>query len=138
MKKNNRLLSEESGRLTFLKPEIRDGGRTARFPFLTGDTLSKRLGEAVSPAAGEAQEDRRERVKQAVKEALDTAVSCRLEYVSEFNVTPEFLEVFGQPAAERRRRFLPLKSRKRPLRRRLENRRRRFGPPMQTLCLTTL
>ena len=94
-----RLLSEESGRLTFLKPEIRDGGRTARFPFLTGDTLSKRLGEAVSPAAGEAQEDRRERVKQAVKEALDTAVSCRLEYVSEFNVTPEFLEVFGQPAA---------------------------------------
>ena len=94
-----RLLSEESGRLTFLKPEIRDGGRTARFPFLTGDTLSKRLGEAVSPAAGEAQEDRRERVKQAVKEALDTAVSCRLEYVSEFNMTPEFLEVFGQPAA---------------------------------------
>ena len=94
-----RLLSEESGRLTFLKPEIRDGGRTARFPFLTGDTLSKRLGEAVSPAAGETQEDRRERVKQAVKEALDTAVSCRLEYVSEFNVTPEFLEVFGQPAA---------------------------------------
>ena len=94
-----RLLSAESGRLTFLEPEIKAGGRTARFPFLTGDTLSKRLGEAVSPAAGEAQEDRRERVKQAVKEALDTAVSCRLEYVSEFNVTPEFLEVFGQPAA---------------------------------------
>lgn len=27
-----RLLSEESGRLTFLKPEIRDGGRTAGSP----------------------------------------------------------------------------------------------------------
>lgn len=40
-------------------------------------------------------------MKQAVKEALDTAVSCRLEYVSEFNVTPEFLEVFGQPGGRR-------------------------------------
>lgn len=92
-----RLLSEESGRLTFLKPEIRDGGRTARFAFLTGDTLSKRLGEAVSQAAGEADPDRKERVSQAVRAALDTAVSCLPEYVSGFTVTPEFLEIFGQP-----------------------------------------
>ena len=91
-----RLLSEESGRLTFLKPEIRDGGRTARFAFLTGDTLSKRVGETISQAAGETEENKREAVKEAVKEALETAVSCRPEYVSDFTVTQEFLDVFGQ------------------------------------------
>ncbi len=91
-----RLLSEESGRLTFLKPEIRDGGRTARFAFLTGDTLSKRVGETISQAAGETEENKREAVKKAVKEALETAVSCRPEYVSDFTVTQEFLDVFGQ------------------------------------------
>ena len=94
-----RLLSEESGRLTFLKPEIRDGGRTARFAFLTGDTLSKRVGETISQAAGETEENKREAVKEAVKEALETAVSCRPEYVSDFTVTQEFLEVFGQSEA---------------------------------------
>lgn len=91
-----RLLSEESGRLTFLKPEIRDGGRTARFAFLTGDTLSKRVGETISQAAGETEENKREAVKEAVKEAFETAVSCRPEYVSDFTVTQEFLDVFGQ------------------------------------------
>ena len=91
-----RLLSEESGRLTFLKPEIRDGGRTARFEFLTGDTLSKRVGEMVSQTAGETEENKREAVKEAIKEALETAVSCRPEYVSDFTVTQEFLDVFGQ------------------------------------------
>ncbi len=95
-----RLLSEESGRLTFLKPEIRDGGRTARFAFLTGDTLSKRVGETISQAAGETEENKREAVKEAVKEALETAVSCRPEYVSDFTVTQEFLDVFGQAAGE--------------------------------------
>lgn len=95
-----RLLSEESGRLTFLKPEIRDGGRTARFSFLTGDTLSKRVGETVSLAVGETEENKRETVKKSIKEALETAVSCRPEYVSAFTVTPEFLEVFGQREEE--------------------------------------
>ena len=46
-----RLLSEESGVLSYLKPELRDGGRTARFEFLTGVTLAERLKERISEIA---------------------------------------------------------------------------------------
>ena len=77
-----RLLSEESGVLSYLKPELRDGGRTARFEFLTGVTLAERLKERISEIAqrGESDSEGDSRKKDAIaaaEEALCIAVSCR-------------------------------------------------------------
>lgn len=101
-----RLLSEESGVLSYLKPELGDGGRTARFEFLTGVTLAERLKERISEIAqrgesGSEEDSRKKDVISAVEEALHVAVSCRPEFISPFAVTPEFLEVFGRAQADK-------------------------------------
>lgn len=100
--KKYHLLKEESRHLTFLKPEIRDGGQTARFEFLEGRTLAESLGQTVSKPVRDfgvgdrGEKEKREAVRKACEEALSIALSCRPEYISEFSMTEEFKEVFGQ------------------------------------------
>lgn len=83
---NYTLLSQQHRVLKFCKPMMSDDRYTARFPYLVGETLAERLGQEIQ--GGKAPSG-------AICEALNQVFDVLPEYVAPFQVTPEFIEVFG-------------------------------------------
>ncbi len=86
-KDNCLALNRQHVRLKFPEPHMSGDGQSAGFPYLMGETLSERLGQAVM--GGQAPV---EAVRQAMEIVLQVHDSCR----SPFAVTEEFEAVFGQ------------------------------------------
>ncbi len=80
------VLEKQYRGLKFVEPAIQEDRFRARFPYLTGETLSERLGQEIR--GGDAPVE-------AIREALDLVFDVDPEWVKPFQVTPEFLEVFG-------------------------------------------
>lgn len=83
---NYSLLASEHRVLKFVEPVIHEDRFRARFPYLTGETLAERLGREIR--GGKAPVE-------AIRDALDLVFDVYPEWVKPFQVTPEFLEVFG-------------------------------------------
>lgn len=79
------LLNSQNKRLRTVKPEISKDGITARFQFLQGRTMAELLGEELNSG----------NVIEAVKKGMDLIYDIRPKFISDFHVTPEFMEVFG-------------------------------------------
>lgn len=84
---NYGLLAKQHRGLKFVKPEISMDRLSARFPYLTGDTIAERLGQEIR--GGRAPVD-------AILESMKYLFDVPLEYTQPFHVTPEFTEVFGE------------------------------------------
>lgn len=80
-------LSQQHRTLKFVEPEMKEDRCSARFPYLKGKTLSEILGEEIR--AGKAP-------LEAIRKALDKLYDVDPDFVLPFQVTPEFLEVFGE------------------------------------------
>ena len=78
-------LTSQNGSLFLVKPELVKDGRTARFDYLQGKTLAELLGEELNSGV----------IIPAVKKGMELIYDIRPEYISDFHVTPEFMEVFG-------------------------------------------
>ena len=83
---NYSLLAEQHRVLKFAEPVIQEDRFRARFPYLTGETLAERLGREI--CGGKAPVE-------AIREAIDMVFAVNPGWVKPFQVTPEFLEVFG-------------------------------------------
>ena len=78
-------LTSQNGSLFLVKPELVKDGRTARFDYLQGKTLAELLGEELNSGV----------IIPAVKKGMELIYNIRPEYISDFHVTPEFMEGFG-------------------------------------------
>lgn len=87
--KYNRL-SRECEKIHFLEPHISADGSAARFDYLRGQTMAEILGQKIGSFD----------FLQELKGCLETIYAVRPEYVSEFEVTPEFLKVFCSDGEE--------------------------------------
>lgn len=74
-------------RLKILEPELMDGGMTASFPFLTGETMDERLARQIADG---------EIPAEALQKAIDEVLYAELAHTVTFEVTPAFTEVFGE------------------------------------------
>ncbi len=72
----------------FVKPMMGEDRCTVRFPYLVGGTWSEHLGEEIRGGKAPV-----ETIQKALDQVMQVEASCR----QPFTVTPEFLEVFGQP-----------------------------------------
>lgn len=84
------LLTSQNGSIKLVKPEVSEDGRTARFEYLQGRTMAELLGEEL--ASGD--------IIGAVKRGMELIYDIKPEFISDFHVTPEFMEVFasaGEP-----------------------------------------
>lgn len=84
------LLSQQHRTLQFCPPMMGEDRCSARFPYLTGETLSEVLGREI--AGGKAP-------REAVREAMEKIYDVLPECVKPFEVTPEYEEVFGEAEA---------------------------------------
>lgn len=84
---NCRTLNRQHVKLKFAEPDIRGDGASAVFPYLVGDTLSERLGQAIK--GGQAPVE-------AVRAAMDMVLRAQDSCRGPFRVTEEFETVFGQ------------------------------------------
>lgn len=82
-----RILNGQHVHLAFAPPSMKEGGSAAGFPYLMGETLSQRLGREIQ--GGRAP-------KSAVEEAMNMVLESKAECVKPFQMTKEFLEVFGE------------------------------------------
>lgn len=96
--KYNRL-SAQNVKLKFVKPSVSADGRTVRFAYLNGKTIAELLGEQIGKNhAGVAElsgSNGREELISHIKECIDLLYEVKEEAISEFEVTPEFMEVFN-------------------------------------------
>ena len=80
-------LKDQNPNLRMAPPRISEDGRSAVFPYLEGGTLAEELGAEIgngkAPLA-------------AIREAMDRVYTAGPEYLTDFAVTPEFTEVFGE------------------------------------------
>ena len=81
------LLKDMNPRLKILEPELLDGGMTASFPFLTGETMDERLARQIADG---------EIPAEALQKAIDEVLYAELSHTVTFEVTPAFSEVFGE------------------------------------------
>ena len=81
------LLTRQHRNLQFVKPEMSEDRCSAKFPFLTGETLAEQLGEEIR--GGKAPVE-------AIRRALELVYDVEPECVKPFVETPEFVEVFGK------------------------------------------
>lgn len=79
-------LSMQNPRLLVVKPEIREDGLTARFPYIQGETLAEKLGKEIR--GGKAP-------LVAIREAMELVYDTKPQYISSFQVTDQFTQVFG-------------------------------------------
>lgn len=80
-------LKDQNPNLRMTPPIISGDGRTAVFQYLEGGTLAEQLGAEIG--SGKAP-------LAAIREAMDRVYTVEPQYLTEFAVTPEFTEVFGQ------------------------------------------
>ena len=81
-------LSSQNDLVKAARPQISEDRCVARFPFLEGGTLAEQLGEEIR--GGKAP-------LEAIKKAMDLVYAIKPEYITRFEVTSEFEEVFGNP-----------------------------------------
>lgn len=86
---NYGLLAKQHRGIKFVKPVISTDRLSAKFPYLTGETVAERLGREIR--CGRAPVE-------AILEAMKYLFDVSLEYAEPFHVTPEFTEVFGEAA----------------------------------------
>lgn len=86
LEEKRRKLKNQQQKLKAAEVSISEDGRTARFPFLKGDTLSEILGEEIRQG---------ELSLSHMEEELLEVLSVKEECMLPFHVTPEFEEVFG-------------------------------------------
>lgn len=84
-------LKEQNQKLKVVDVSISPDGRTARFEFLKGETLSELLGKEIT--GGKVPVSRME-------DAVSMILSVKDEYMFPFHMTPEFSEVFGDLSEE--------------------------------------
>lgn len=80
-------LKAQNPNLSVTPPRISRDGRTAAFTYLEGETLAEELGLQIR--GGKAP-------LPAIREAMEQVYSVAPEYLTEFRVTAEFTEVFGE------------------------------------------
>lgn len=96
----NRLISQNH-KLKLVKPEMSADGRSARFDYLDGQTMAELLGEQIGTYGGSEELSKlHERIIGGVKKGMDLIYAIEPEYISDFHVTPEFIEVFGFDGTE--------------------------------------
>ncbi len=84
-------LKEQNQKLKVVDVSISPDGRTARFEFLKGETLSELLGKEIID--GKVPVSRME-------DGLSMILSVKDDYMFPFHMTPEFSEVFGELSEE--------------------------------------
>ncbi|WP_077612314.1 glycosyltransferase [Clostridium sp. Marseille-P2415] len=81
-----RSLKEQNQKLKVVEVSLSPDGRTARFDFLKGETLSELLGKEIR--------DGKVSVSH-VEDGISMILNVRENYIIPFTITPEFEEVFG-------------------------------------------
>lgn len=82
-------LSLESSRLKFVEPRVSEDGRSVCFDYLNGKTMAELLGERILQGEEDAL------LLNGVKDCMAVIYCVRPQYVTDFTLTPEFMEVFG-------------------------------------------
>lgn len=72
--------------LQFVRPQIREDGCVARFPYLRGETVAERLGREIMSGKPPVE---------AVRAAMETVCETRESELAVFSMTQEFSQVFG-------------------------------------------
>ena len=92
-----RILSRQNETIKLAAPQILSDGRTARFEYLRGRTMAERLGEELGRFGRETGEPLQPAgdIPSLLRGAMDLLYDVRREDVSEFRLTPEFMEVFN-------------------------------------------
>lgn len=80
------LLSKQHTALQFVPPTMGEDRCSACFPFLKGETIAEMLGREIRGGSAPVK---------ATKKALDLIYDGKPEYITSFQSTPEFEEVFG-------------------------------------------
>lgn len=87
LRKNCKILNEQHVNLRFAWPEIGSNNKSARFPYLEGQTLSEKLGREIKDGKAPVE---------AVKEAMEAVLEANDFYYQPFEETQDFIEVFGK------------------------------------------
>ena len=82
------VLDRQNPSLKLAKPEVKEEGKTAVFPYLEGKTRAELLGETLTTQGPEA-------AVSAIRDAMDEIYAIRPEERRPFAVTPEFIQVFN-------------------------------------------
>ena len=80
-------LSKLYQKVNVLKPQFKEGKKAVSFPFLTGITLAELLGSRIQNQKAPADD---------INKAMEALFTVSLGAVSDFQVTPQFTEVFGE------------------------------------------
>lgn len=84
---NYGLLAKQHKVLKFAEPMMSEDRLSARFPYLTGETMAERLGKEIREGKAPVE---------AIRKAMKLVFDVNPEYVEPFCMTPEFAEVFGE------------------------------------------
>jgi GT2 family glycosyltransferase len=84
-------LKEQNQKLKVVDVSISPDGRTARFDFLNGETLSELLGREITDGKVPASK---------MEEAVSMILSVKDDCMFPFHMTPDFIEVFGNLSEE--------------------------------------
>ncbi|MEG1900841.1 MAG: glycosyltransferase [Clostridium sp.] len=89
-----RRLMQQNQSVKLICPEISEDGRTARFAYLCGKTMAELLGEQIAAFQADAEDTWAEHQIDAVKRCMTVIYDIKQEYITDFYITPEFMEVF--------------------------------------------
>ncbi|MEG2428591.1 MAG: glycosyltransferase [Clostridium sp.] len=90
----SRRLMQQNQSVKLICPEISEDGRTARFVYLRGKTMAELLGEQIAAFQADAEDTWAEHQIDAVKRCMAAIYDIKQEYITDFYITPEFMEVF--------------------------------------------
>lgn len=84
---NCKILNQQHKNLKFARPKMSSDGKSARFPYLEGQTLSEKLGEEIRNGKAPVE---------AVKEAMEAVLEVNDICCQIFEETEKFREIFGK------------------------------------------